>query len=101
MKIEIGARREDGKKRKCLKKENINKQHSNLHKNLFTGGLNKDTHKNFIANEQYFDAQNLSLVDNNKFLSLQNIKGTTNIDNITSNPDATVLGVHPSRYKIG
>src|SRR5690348_11452775 len=75
-------------------------QQTNLHKNVFSGGLNKDTASSFIANEQYFDAQNVSLIENNKFLALQNIKGTSSIG-ILPNPAAYVLGIFPSKYKIG
>ncbi len=76
-------------------------QNTDLHKNSFEGGLNKDITKNFISNDQYFDAQNLTLVDTNKFLSLQNIQGTTDLSQILSTDTATVLGVFATKYKIG
>lgn len=76
-------------------------QNTDLHKNSFEGGLNKDVTKNFITGDQYFDAQNLTLVDTNKFLSLRNIQGTTDLTQILNSDATTVLGVFQSKYKIG
>lgn len=70
------------------------------HKNTFTKGLNADVDPNVLDAEQYIDAANVTLVPNGKFLSLQNIAGTTNLQSIGLSGQ-TVLGVFATRYTIG
>jgi hypothetical protein len=73
-----------------------------IHQNIFNGGLNKDLNGDFVQGSEYFDAQNLTLVEENKFLALRNINGTTPVgSSIPSSSSTVVLGSIPSNYKIG
>lgn len=46
------------------------------HRNTFEGGLNTDSTPSFVKPNTYIDAQNVSLVTNGSFFSMENIKGT-------------------------
>lgn len=71
-----------------------------IHKNQFDGGLNADIEKNILGPSQYIDAFNVTLVGDGKFLALQDVKGTTNVQDITSLPNSYILGAIPSRYNL-
>ncbi len=72
-----------------------------VHKNTFEGGLDTNTSKNLISPNKYIDAQNLNIAASNNFFALENIRGTTNVQNIVASANVTVLGVFTSNYKIG
>jgi len=69
------------------------------HKNTFTKGLNVDFDPNILEPEQYIDAANVTLVPSGKFMALQNIAGTTNLQSLGIT--GTVMGVFATRYTIG
>ena len=46
-------------------------------KNIFHGGLNTDLDNNVIPQNTYKDAQNITLVNDNGYLSVQNLKGAS------------------------
>lgn len=71
------------------------------HRNSFEGGLNTDITKNLVNSNQFLDAKNLSLVGDGVFLSLQDKKGTTKLETLTTTNNTTVLGVFSTRYTIG
>lgn len=74
---------------------------SKIHVNTFQGGLNKDASDIFKSSEQYLDAQNLSLIENGKFYSLQNLNGSTKVQDIMSSISTDIIGAYPCRYTIG
>jgi hypothetical protein len=76
-------------------------ENAKIHQNLFSGGLNKDLNRSFVESAEYFDAHNLTLVESNKFLALENIKGTTNLQTIVNDSTTIVLKVFECNYKIG
>lgn len=75
-------------------------ENSKIHQNLFSGGLNKDLNQSFVESAEYFDAHNVTLVEANKFLALQNISGTTNVQNIINDTTTLVLKVVSADFKI-
>lgn len=72
-----------------------------LHKNSFEGGLNTDVNPNVVNSTQFIEAHNLSLVESGKFLALQNLKGTVELEKITALDNTSVLGVFNNKFKIG
>jgi len=72
-----------------------------IHKTTFEGGLNTDVAKQLVSQNQYIAASNLSLVNDGNFLVLENLKGTTAVETVTTNSTATILGVFPTKYTIG
>ena len=76
-------------------------ENSKTHQNLFNGGLNKDFNNSFVELNQYIDAHNVTLVDNKNFLSLHNIKGTTNLQAIIDDSTTLVLNVTKADFTIG
>lgn len=70
-------------------------------KNIFAKGLNSDLNKSFISTENYtLPTSNVGIVETGTFLALQNIKGTVNVQSITSITNTVVLGAFESKYKI-
>lgn len=76
-------------------------ENKQIFKNTFTGGLNEDIIKNLMPENQFTDAKNLTLVGDGNFLALQNIKGTTQLQQIISQNNTRVLGSFATKYKIG
>ena len=72
-----------------------------IHTNTFQGGLNKDFSDIFISSEQYLDAQNLSLIERGKFYSLQNLNGSTKVQDVVASLNTEIIGAYTSRYTIG
>jgi len=70
-------------------------------RNTFEKGLNTDQEASKLQPQQYTDAHNVELVGDGDFFSLKNIKGTTNLDNIVSGTNASVIGVFENTYDIG
>src|SRR5882672_801531 len=78
-------------------------QNAKIHRNTFKGGVNKDFNKTLMSSEVMVGAANVSLVDNGVFMSVQNIKGTTEVKGIINGVDNTtveVLAVFAVDYKI-
>lgn len=69
--------------------------------NTFEGGLNTDIALSNIQNNSYFDSNNISLVNDGKFTSLQNIKGTTQVASLVGATNTEILGVFKNFYQIG
>ncbi len=75
-----------------------------LTRNTFTKGRNTDQDRNKISPDQYFEAHNVSLVGDGVFYSLQNLKGTVNVQDILGTNLALVnecLGVFRTYWQIG
>lgn len=70
-------------------------------KNTFSGGINSDVNPTSIESNQYLSSLNLSIVADNKFGALENIKGTTQLSELLPVTGETVLGVFSNKYKIG
>ena len=71
-----------------------------VHRNTFEGGLNTDLSPYLVNSNQYISAKNMSLVDTGKFLSLQNIQGTTNVQRLLTETSYEILGVFATRYTV-
>jgi hypothetical protein len=66
--------------------------------NKFLKGLSMDLDYAITPNENYISASNLTLSGDNKFLALENIKGTQELETILSSFDGEVLGVYGNKY---
>jgi hypothetical protein len=64
----------------------------------FLKGLSQDIDNNITPNENYISASNLTLTGDNKFLALENIKGTQELETILSSFSGEVLGVYGNKY---
>jgi hypothetical protein len=71
------------------------------YKSLFTRGVNSDFDKSVTPNESYLSGFNLTLTGEGKFLALENIKGTEELNELISSFSGYVLGVYANKYKIG
>lgn len=69
-------------------------------KNTFFKGRNTDQDPSILEPAYYTEAHNVSLVGDNAFFALQNIKGTTNVVDIVDAANTEVLTVVGSRYEI-
>lgn len=69
--------------------------------NKWDGGRNTDTNKGSIPPNQYLEAHNLELVGDGNFFALQNIKGTTELNTLSSDPTAEEIGAFATKYLIG
>lgn len=69
-----------------------------IHK--FSSGTNADVDKSSIPEGTYLSADNLILSGDGKFLSLENIRGTTAVETITAGFSGKVLGVFANQLKI-
>jgi hypothetical protein len=74
---------------------------SEIHKNIFAGGLDQDTAYPNVSAQNYVDSVNLSLVGDGKFSVLQNIKGTTKISDIVAVASTDVIAIYENTYQIG
>jgi hypothetical protein len=68
--------------------------------NNFSEGRNTDFTKAAVPNNQYTAAANVELVGDGKYYALQNIKGTTNVQQIVGSSTVEVLAVFPNKYSI-
>src|SRR5688572_7997682 len=66
----------------------------------FLQGLNADVDKSSSPKDSYVDAHNLILSGSGKFLSLENIAGTTAVETITAGFSGKVLGIFANQLKI-
>ena len=69
-------------------------------KNTFFKGRNTDQDPSILEPAYYTEAHNVSLVGDNAFFALQNIKGTTDIVSVINAADSEILRVIGSRYTI-
>lgn len=69
-------------------------------RNTFEKGLNTDQEASKLQPVQYTDAHNVELVGDGDFFALKNIKGTTNVQNIISGANSSVIGVFENTYDI-
>jgi hypothetical protein len=69
-------------------------------RNTFEKGLNTDQELSKVQPVQYTDAQNVELVGDGDFFALKNIKGTTNVQNVISSANGSVIGVFENIYDI-
>jgi len=77
-------------------------EENNVHRNSFDGGLNTDLSKVIVNQNQYIEANNLSLVNTGTFLILEDIKGTAKIKDIITNTNTTtVLRAYATKYTVG
>jgi hypothetical protein len=63
-------------------------------------GLQSDLDKAETPSENYLSAHNLTLTSQGGFLSLANIRGTSEIDTLIENFTGNVLGVYANKYTI-
>jgi hypothetical protein len=68
--------------------------------NVFRG-RDTDTDPNKVNPDRYLEAHNVELVGEGKFFAIQQIKGTTQVATISTNPAVTVLKEIKCRYSIG
>jgi hypothetical protein len=68
--------------------------------NNFSEGRNTDFTKAAVPNNQYTAAANVELVGDGKYYALQNIKGTTNVQQIIGSSTVEVLAVFANKYQI-
>lgn len=68
--------------------------------NKFFSGANADLDKAISPEGSYLEANNLNLSGDNKFLSLENLAGTTAVETITSSFSGKVLGVFANKLKV-
>jgi hypothetical protein len=61
-----------------------------VHKNTFEGGFNADINIDNLKPNQYRDALNISITSDGKFFAAKNLKGTTEIEQLFINTDATI-----------
>jgi hypothetical protein len=69
--------------------------------NTFTGGLDTNTSRNLIENNKYVEANNVNIASINNFFALENIKGTTMVQDIAFQSDTEIIGVFATKYKVG
>jgi hypothetical protein len=69
-------------------------------RNSFEGGRNADANQGMVPSNQYVSANNVTLVGNGTFYSLQSIAGTTEVENLSIFPQYNVIAVFPNKYKI-
>lgn len=69
-------------------------------RNTFEKGLNTDQEASKIQPVHYTDAHNVELVGDGDFFALKNIKGTTNVQNVVSGVNVSVIGVFENTYDI-
>lgn len=75
---------------------------NNIHKNTFDGGLNTDLAPAIINQNQYIDANNVTLIGSGQFLALQNVRGTLKIKDLNATTNTTtILRAVPCKYKVG
>jgi hypothetical protein len=60
-----------------------------VHKNTFDGGLNADVKADLMKTNQYRDALNVTITEDGEFFAMKNIKGTTEVQTLFTNTDAT------------
>lgn len=73
-----------------------------IHRSSFQKGIQNDIDRSSTPTDTYLAAFNLTLSGDEKFLALENIRGTSEVADIVSTFGAnSVLGVYPNKYRIG
>lgn len=69
--------------------------------NQFFGFRNTDSDSSIIQPNQYTSAYNVEIVGDGKFMALQNIRGTSNVQQILASSTVEELGTFATKYLVG